>query len=97
MRRRSTYRAHHIGRLRIAAAKILSKGFGFEVYPEDIKPATGRPRTDWTQDIYRWELFARNGSMPVVCGSWLTLTDFVKQAKKAGFHVNDDREIYPNE
>jgi len=97
MRRRASYRADHIGRLRIAAAKILSEGFGFEVCPEDIKPATGRPRSDWRQDIYRWELFANNGRLPVVCASWVTLTEFVKKAKKAGFHVNGDNEIYPNE
>lgn len=97
MRRRSTYRADHIGRLRIAAAKILSEGFGFEVHPWDIKPAIGRPRSDWRQDIYRWELFANNGRLPVVCACWLTLTDFVKQAKRNGFHVNSDKEIYPND
>lgn len=89
--------AHHIGRVRIAAAKILTAGFGFQVDPEDIKPATGSYRTDWRADVYRWELFARNGSLPVVCASWMTLTEFVKKAKRKGFHVNDDSEIYPNE
>lgn len=97
MRRRHTYSAHHIGRLRIAAAEVLSKGFGFRVDPEDIKPATGRARSDWRQDIYRWELFAHNGRLPVVFASWVTLTEFVRKAKRNGFHVNKDSEIYPNE
>lgn len=96
-RRRYTYRANHIGRLRIEAAEILTKGFGFRVDPDDIKPATGAYRTDWRQDVYRWEVFSCKGGMPIVCGCWLTLTEFVRQAKKAGFHVNKDSEIYPNE
>lgn len=85
---------HHIGRLRIRAAAILTKGFGFEVLPSDIQPATGSNRTDWRQDVYRWELFTRNASgSPVVCGCWDTLTDFVKAAAVQGFHVDSDREI----
>ena len=60
------YRAHHIGRLRIRAAKILNANFPeWDVQPEDIKPATGRWRTDWRMDVYRWELFAHTKpSMP---------------------------------
>jgi hypothetical protein len=94
-RLRSTYRAHHVGRLRIAAADILSSGFGFRVEPSDIKPATGAYRTDWRQDVYRWELFAKNDrGIPVICGCWETLTQFVKVARRDGFHITADDEIY---
>lgn len=97
--RRRRYRAHHIGRLRTRAAKILNKNFPeWDVRPEDIKPATGRWRTDWRMDVYRWELFTRhrgNPNMPVVCGCWDTLTKFVKEAAKNGCHVTTDSVIYP--
>lgn len=95
--RRSKY---HIGRLRIRAAAILAANFPeWDVQPEDISPATGRHRTDWRQDVYRWELFARlkrqdgRPNHPVVCGCWETLTEFVRRAVKEGCHVNSDREI----
>lgn len=90
--------SRHCGRLRIRAAKILSTGFGWEVFPDEIRPATGRWRTDWRMDVYRWELFTRkdgNPNMPYVAGCWESLTDFVKQAATNGFHVSDDRVIYP--
>lgn len=99
-RARSTYRAHHVGRLRIRAAEILAKNFPeWDVRPEDIKPATGSWRTDWRNDVYRWELFTRLKSnpnnMPVVCGCWETLTEFVRLAAKTGCHVTRDSVIYP--
>ncbi len=94
-------RAHHIGRLRVRAAAILNENFPrWDVRPEDIKPATGSWRTDWRNDVYRWELFTRTkplpglNSMPVVCGCWETLTQFVKDAAKKGCCVNDHSEIY---
>lgn len=101
-RKLRTYRAHHIGRLRERAAQILQKQFPeWDVYPQDIHPATGRWRTDWRLDVYRWELFSQTKpsmvtglSMPVVCGCWETLTKFVKRASKEGCHVNKDSEIY---
>ena len=40
--------SRHVGKLRIRAAKILNANFPeWDVRPEDIKPATGRWRTDW--------------------------------------------------
>lgn len=96
-------RAHHIGRLRIRAAAILNKNFPkWDVHPEDIVPATGSWRIDWRNDVYRCELFTRTkvdltaglNSMPVVCGCWETLTEFVKQAAKHGCVVNEHSEIY---
>mgnify|MGYP000924592008 CR=1 FL=1 len=96
MRRRYTYRAHHIGRLRRAAADILSRGVGFQIDPDDIKPATGSWRTRVENDVYRWELFTRDSrGMPIVAGCWFTLTDFVKHAKKEGWHFDRDGEIVP--
>ena len=95
--------SRHVGRLRERAAKILNDNFpDWDVRPEDIRPATGSWRTDWRSDVYRWELFSRlkrknsyDGSdLPVVCGCWETLTEFVREASKTGCHVNPDREIY---
>lgn len=41
-------------------------------------------------DTYRWELFTRTfDGMPVVCGSWDTLTRFVALAKKNGCGIQD--------
>jgi len=88
---------NHIGRLRIAAAEILSHGLGYTVYPEDIVPATGRYRSDWRQDVYRWEVFAHNGTVPCVLHAWVTLGDFVKHARVAGWHVDGDGVIWPNQ
>jgi len=85
--------AYHIGRIRIAAAKILSKNLGFAVYPEQISPATGRNRSDWRMDVYRWELFTHNGRLPVVVGSWDRLTDFVRRAKLEGCHIDDGEVV----
>ncbi len=96
--------AQHVGRLRIRAAKILNDNFpDWDVRPEDIRPATGRWRTDFRMDVYRWELFSRlkrrnshDGSeLPVVCGCYDTLTNFVKEASVAGCHVTKHREINP--
>lgn len=99
---RRCHRGHggskHVGRLRIRAAKILSENFPeWDVYPEDVIPATGSWRTDIRNDVYRWELFTRlkrrnssDGSeLPVVCGCWLSLTAFVKEAAKNGCHLTD--------
>lgn len=91
---------HHVGRLRIKAADILNRQFpNWDVRPEDISPATGRWRTDWRLDVYRWELttFDRAAKMPVVCGCWDTLTRFVKLASKYGCSINKDNEIFANE
>jgi len=89
--------SRHVGRLRIRAAKILSDHLGWEVFPDEIQPATGCWRTDIRFDVYRWELFTnkdRNKNMPFVAGCWESLTRFVKQAAKNGFHI-DDGVIYP--
>lgn len=89
-------RAWHIGRTRIKAAQILSQGLGFEVKPEDIKPATGAWRTNWRLDVYRWELFTKDEmGRPIVAGCWETLTEFNKHAGKNGFHMHHG-EIYIN-
>jgi len=95
-RKRYTYRANHIGRLRIRAAAILRANFPtWDVRPEDITPATGSWRTDIRLDVYRWELFSRTLSgYPIVCGCWDTLTKFVREAAKHGCYVTKDDIIY---
>lgn len=87
-------RKHHIGRLRIKAAKFLTRDFGFEVLPEHIDPASGYYRTDIRADVYRWELFTRDtrNGMPIVAGCWETLTSFVKLAASNKIII-DDGEI----
>lgn len=104
-RARSTYRAGHVGRLRVRAAALLRASLpDLDVRPEDIVPATGCWRTDARFDVYRWELFTRlvrrgtgGQEIPVVAGCWDTLTRFVRQAAKAGCRLTEDREIYANE
>lgn len=89
---RGTGGSRHVGRLRVAAAKILSDGLGWEVYPEEIHPVTGSWRTCKHHDVCRWSLFTqqdRNPNMPYVADCWESLTDFVRLAKKHGFHVSD--------
>lgn len=84
--------SRHVGRLRVAAAELLSKGLGWEVYPEEIHPVTGSWRTCKLHDVCRWSLFTckdRNPNMPYVADCWESLTDFVRLAKKHGFHVDD--------
>lgn len=77
---------HHVGRSRIALAKLLNRVFPeWDVQPEDIKPATGRSRTDWRMDIYRWELFTRTKTgLPVVLACWETIGDFLKGCRPSG-------------
>lgn len=93
--------SRHCGRIRIAAAEILNKAFPeLDVKPEDVQPATGRARTDWRMDIYRWELFTKykDRNYPFVAASWQRLSEFVRNAK-AGHPVtiNKGSEIncYP--
>lgn len=94
--------SRHVGRLRIAAAEILNKALP-EVHfePDDIVPATGRCRSDWRQDIYRWEVFARYKPPLTIAWagqSWQTLTEFVRNARNGGkVTIDKDCEIscYP--
>lgn len=89
--------SRHVGRVRIAAAKIINAAIpDVHVDPEDISPATGSYRTDWRQDVVRWEVFGKSRdsdgtvtSVPWVGQSWQRLTEFVKNAK-AGGKVNVD-------
>lgn len=86
--------SRHIGRVRISAAKILNAAFpDIEATPDNIYPATGRHRTDWRQDVVRWELFAflRGTRVPFVGQSWQRLTEFVQNAR-AGGTVRMDRD-----
>lgn len=60
---------------------------GFEVYPEDLRPAQGRERSDWRLDIQRWNghgrvTDGRYGLAPgfgVQFDSWDTMTDCVRR------------------
>jgi len=90
--------SRHVGRIRIAAAKILNSALpDIRVEPEDIKPSTGRHRTDWRQDTVRWEVFAssKDRRVPYVAQSWQRLTEFVRNAKSGGVvTVDRDGDIY---
>ncbi len=83
----------HVGRIRIRLAKIISESLNLDCIPEDLKPATGRCRTDHTLDLYRWEVFCKTKTgMSWVRGSFYTMTECVK----AGAVVLDrDGEIGP--
>jgi hypothetical protein len=83
--------SRHVGRTRIAAAKILSRGLGLQIDPEDIAPATGSYRTCQYHDVFRWELHR----VDMWAGCWETLTNFVKQSRRlGGCHIKDG-EIWP--
>lgn len=72
----------HIGRTRQRLAKILSECLELDCRPEDLKPATGRWRTDWRMDTYRWEVFTRTkAGMVFVAGCWESMSDCVKAGK----------------
>jgi hypothetical protein len=87
--------SRHVGRVRIAAAKILSESLGFKVEPEDIRPQSGAWRTDHQLDVFRWELFTYSSpGMPFVAGCWERLTDFVSNSKKTGCCHHHDGEIW---
>lgn len=90
--------SRHVGRVRIAAAKILNDAIPeISVKPENISPATGRHRTDWRQDVVRWEVFAyqKNSNVPWVGQSWQRLTEFVNNAKAGGVvTVDKDGDIW---
>jgi len=91
-------RSSDIGRTRIMAARILTVALGFQVSGGDIKPAEGSYRSCKFFDCYRWELFANNGTLPVVMGSWFTVTEFVRLARKHGVIIDyEDSEISPVE
>ncbi len=96
MRNRGKGGSRHVGRTRIEAAKLLTMYTDLDVRPEDIKPATGRYRTDWRQDTYRWEVFTRTKSgMVWVGGSWQRLGDFVRECKREkACHYDSDCELY---
>ena len=88
----------HIGRLRLRAAMILSKGLGFTVLPEHIRPAKGAWRTNASLDVYRWEILTYDDrGMAISGGCWETLTEFVKEAAKHGCHINSQGEIEAGE
>jgi hypothetical protein len=91
--------------LRVRVAAILAAHFPeWHVEPGDIRPATGRWRTDWKLDVYRWELYAcrrhpdgtPNRNMPVVAGCWETLTEFARLAGKYGCECSGGT-LYPRE
>ena len=87
--------SRHVGRVRIAAAKILSESLGFKVEPEEIHPQSGAWRTDDRLDVYRWELFTHSSpGMPFVAGCWERLTEFVLNSKKSGGCHYHDGEIH---
>ena len=92
--------SRHVGRIRIAAAKILNAAIpSVHFEPSDISPATGRHRTDWRQDTVRWEVFAvvkdSASRLPWVGQSWQRLTEFVRNAKAGGTVIVDgDGDIY---
>ena len=87
--------SRHVGRVRIAAAKILSESLGFNVAPEEIRPQSGAWRTDHRLDVYRWELFTHSSpGMPFVAGCWERLTEFVSNSKKSGGCHYHDGEIH---
>lgn len=84
--------SRHIGRTREKLAKILSECLGLDCDPSDLRPATGRNRTDRSLDIYCWEVFTKTKSgMVFVAGCWETMTECV-QSGKVGCK---DGEIYP--
>ena len=90
-KRRKRYNAGTVGKLRLRVARILAKQFPeLDIRPEDMRPATGRWRSDRRLDVYRWEVFTRSrDGLNVIFGCWDTMTQFAKDAAKAGCHLSD--------
>lgn len=78
------------GRLRHAAAAVLSEFVGDYVDPTDVKPASGWYRSSPYADVYRWEihLIQPSGGIRRWLGCWQTLTEFVPLARKNGINVD---------
>ncbi len=96
------------GRLRIAAAKILTEFFGLPIEPEHVVPVTGYWRSSPFADVQRWDvkvigLMKGHPDHPQYFGCWEKLGDFVRDAKKYGVRFTppaqgvDLREIESNE
>ncbi len=81
-------------RIRERVADILQASFPhWDVSADDVVPVDGF----WKQvDVYRFQVFCHerrrysNGDrVPVSAGCWLTMGQFVKEARKAGCHLSD--------
>lgn len=83
--RRHRYDKHWVGRVRERLARRLAAE-GFAVNPSELYAAQGRERSDWHQDINRWNGFGetaddRHGLAPgthVSFDSWDTMTACVR-------------------
>lgn len=90
------------GRLRHAAARILSKHLGHWVDATAVWPVQGYWRSAPDADCYRWEIHLHDPSDPYLCkyplGCWETLTVFVRDGKKYGIGIDwEDGTICSNE
>jgi len=88
------------GRLRHAAASILSKHLGYWVDATAVRPAQGYWRISPYVDVYRWEvhLIKPGQSCNYPMGSWDTLTRFVRLGKKYGIGIDwEEGVIWANE
>lgn len=78
------------------AAKVLQLLEDAGYSPDGLAPATGYWRHNH-QDVMRWEVTLVINGYRYCCGSWETMTEFVRKASKYGFHVSKDHEIWANE
>ena len=77
----------------VTAQKVFDLLYNAGYEPKCLTIATGY----WLKaDVYRWEVILKIGLFNQCCGSWYSMTEFLKLASKKGFHV-DDCEIMPNE
>lgn len=87
--RRRNARLGMPGRLRRRVAEILSDHFEEYIDPTYIRPVQG---SSPYADCYRWELSQTSRRY---LGCWVTMTEFVRDAKRFGVRV-EDGEIWPN-
>lgn len=98
-RDRATYRADHVGRVRIALAEriereLAERGYEVRVDPSKLYPALGRWRTDTSFDVKRWtgsieRRYEPTGRwLPFHVSSWDTMSDCVREKE---WHVTVGR------
>jgi hypothetical protein len=86
------------GRLRFAAAELLTEEIGEYVDPTSIDPVRG---FYLKEDVYRWEVYpfpVPGTPFQLIYGCWQTLTEFVKLGKKNGIAIDHkQQEIFAKE
>lgn len=78
MAERKNYKRINLAKHLKAALEKRFPGQTIEVDPKDFGYPLGAQRTDWRQDIVRWDIFVKVGDQTIECNSDCTMTDCAK-------------------